>query len=237
MRRKNFTGAVLLGAGAYYLVRTHEPLSGTGNRAIAPTPTPVAPPPPTLAPVRPPETVTDDSTLGNVFATVQSLGHTIMDAIHTGVPWIHSHWEWLILGVVLIFVLGYARDAMQRNRKQDPQRAFTKTQRAEGFERAGQRCEMSHLIFFRCRGPAEHADHHNPWSKGGASDMRNLVAACAPCNLKKGARVPTRHARRGIERRRRGYFPPGEPVFVGSRYQICGKSAPPSTVEVNSLPR
>jgi 5-methylcytosine-specific restriction endonuclease McrA len=35
-----------------------------------------------------------------------------------------------------------------------------------------------------------HVDHVHPLSKGGEHSGRNLVVACAMCNLKKGARLP-----------------------------------------------
>lgn len=35
-----------------------------------------------------------------------------------------------------------------------------------------------------------HFDHVIPFSRGGATDARNLVLACAPCNLSKGAKTP-----------------------------------------------
>jgi len=35
-----------------------------------------------------------------------------------------------------------------------------------------------------------HVDHVLPWSRGGSNEMSNLVAACAECNLKKGAKTP-----------------------------------------------
>jgi 5-methylcytosine-specific restriction endonuclease McrA len=33
-----------------------------------------------------------------------------------------------------------------------------------------------------------HIDHIKPFSKGGATDIKNLQAVCAPCNLKKGSK-------------------------------------------------
>jgi len=41
-----------------------------------------------------------------------------------------------------------------------------------------------------CGAPAEHIDHVIPRSQGGTDDPRNLVPACAKCNLTKGARTP-----------------------------------------------
>jgi hypothetical protein len=40
-----------------------------------------------------------------------------------------------------------------------------------------------------CDAPAEHLDHVEPLSKGGADAERNMLPACAPCNLSKGAKT------------------------------------------------
>jgi 5-methylcytosine-specific restriction endonuclease McrA len=40
-----------------------------------------------------------------------------------------------------------------------------------------------------CNSPAEHIDHVNPISKGGADAPHNLLPACAPCNLSKSDRT------------------------------------------------
>lgn len=39
--------------------------------------------------------------------------------------------------------------------------------------------------------PTYHVDHVFPKSRGGADTMDNLVLACAPCNMAKGAQTPT----------------------------------------------
>lgn len=49
--------------------------------------------------------------------------------------------------------------------------------------RAGYHC-------FYCTAPATIADHYVPLAKGGSDTEENLVAACAPCNSKKGDRMP-----------------------------------------------
>ncbi|MQS39595.1 HNH endonuclease [Streptomyces katsurahamanus] len=40
-----------------------------------------------------------------------------------------------------------------------------------------------------CDAPAEHLDHVVPLAKGGADREENMVPACAPCNLSKGAKT------------------------------------------------
>lgn len=89
----------------------------------------------------------------------------------------------------------------------DPQRIYPTDQRHTCFARAGYQCEMSFLGPLRCQRPAEHADHHYPWSKGGATSIDNAVAACSRHNTSKGARMPTFWDTWFIGRRRRRYFP------------------------------
>lgn len=54
--------------------------------------------------------------------------------------------------------------------------------RTEIFERWGNLCCY-------CPAPAEHLDHVQPLSRGGADADWNLVPACAPCNLSKHAKT------------------------------------------------
>jgi 5-methylcytosine-specific restriction endonuclease McrA len=53
-------------------------------------------------------------------------------------------------------------------------------------------------------------DHVVPRSKGGASTWDNIVASCAPCNRRKGDRVP----RQANMRLRRKPHPPRAEVFI-----------------------
>lgn len=41
-----------------------------------------------------------------------------------------------------------------------------------------------------CGDSADHVDHVIPVCQGGSDETNNLVAACAPCNMKKGGRTP-----------------------------------------------
>lgn len=50
--------------------------------------------------------------------------------------------------------------------------------------------ERDEWICQYCGAPAEHVDHIIPRRRGGSDDEDNLVAACARCNLSKGARTP-----------------------------------------------
>ena len=53
-------------------------------------------------------------------------------------------------------------------------------------------------------------DHVIPRSRGGPSAWENIVAACAPCNRKKGNRLPREAAMQPASRPR----PPGPTVFI-----------------------
>lgn len=50
------------------------------------------------------------------------------------------------------------------------------------FARDGHRCQY-------CGGAAESIDHVVPRSKGGSHTWENVVAACRPCNVRKGDRL------------------------------------------------
>jgi len=52
------------------------------------------------------------------------------------------------------------------------------------------------LICHYCPAPATTWDHIVPRSKGGADGRRNLTPACGPCNVAKGADLPTCLCRR-----------------------------------------
>lgn len=55
---------------------------------------------------------------------------------------------------------------------------------------AGHRCAY-------CNGPARSGDHVRPHSKGGASTIENVVAACRRCNTAKGNRTLQEWVRTG----------------------------------------
>ena len=121
-----------------------------------------------------------------------------------------------LLGVVAIgvAVVRHARSAVVQR---DPQRAFSEAQRQAIFARAGHRCEHTSLVGRRCTVRPTHADHVHPWSKGGATTLANAQALCSRHNLQKGSRVPSSWYLHRPERRRRTYFPPGEPASVAWR--------------------
>lgn len=121
----------------------------------------------------------------------------------------------LVAWVVVTAVRRYATRATPR----DPQRLFDTAQKSEAFSLAGGRCEFeTPLLHRRCSRPGRHADHWIPWTLGGASSGRNLVVACAPHNLAKGATVPSRGKTARLARRRRRYYPVGVATRPGQRY-------------------
>jgi 5-methylcytosine-specific restriction endonuclease McrA len=72
----------------------------------------------------------------------------------------------------------------------------TLTQRRRAEEYGTEHVEYSRTAIFArwlwkcayCGNRAEHLDHVVPLSKGGADVESNMVPACAPCNLSKGAK-------------------------------------------------
>lgn len=121
----------------------------------------------------------------------------------------------VIVGVIVLFAVV----ARPRKPVTDPIRMFSMEQRQLGFARAEGRCEMGGWIpFTRCRRKAEHGDHWIPWSKGGATDMDNFVAACSTCNIRKSNHMPLVFTTYQIASRRKRYFPHGLPRKPGHRY-------------------
>lgn len=125
-----------------------------------------------------------------------------------------------IAGIALILVSAlWAYQSFPRQRPKDPQRMYTKEQRQTCFTRAEYQCEMTAWLFFRCQRTAQHADHHFPHAKGGATSLANAVAACARHNTSKGAKMPTAWDTRLITWRRRSYFPPDSKRRPGQWYR------------------
>lgn len=109
---------------------------------------------------------------------------------------------------------------LPRRINKDPQRLFTTEQRRTISDMVGGRCEMEGVLFTRCRRPGNAGDHWYPHSKGGATDMANLVWACTTCNSRKSNHIPTMWETLRLEWRRRRYFPPGAQTRPGSKYGI-----------------
>ena len=107
---------------------------------------------------------------------------------------------------VVFAIAALIQTARRKKWREQYERGYNLQQRLEGFQRAGNRCEFD-SGFGRCGNRAEHADHFYPWSRGGATSMQNLVAACSGHNLSKGAKMPSAVLKARIESRRRSYFP------------------------------
>ena len=68
----------------------------------------------------------------------------------------------------------------------DPRRRFNARERAALFIAAAGNCP-------RCGDPLPpdfHADHRDPWARGGVTDVINGQALCPPCNRRKGDSLP-----------------------------------------------
>lgn len=122
---------------------------------------------------------------------------------------------WLIWAAGALLVLLAAVALRPRHAARDARRMFSAAEREAGFARAGNQCEFTRWVFFRCTRTAAHGDHFIPWSKGGATSMRNFVAACGTCNTSKGAAMPSTMARALMAARRRRYFPLNVPRDAG----------------------
>ena len=113
-----------------------------------------------------------------------------------------------VAGVCLIIVAGRSFIAWTRHHaRRDPVRMYSHSQRLIGADRALGRCERDGWCpWVRCRRRAEHADHWYPWSQGGKTSERNLVASCSWHNLTKSGSWPSRAEGRRIARRRKHYW-------------------------------
>jgi 5-methylcytosine-specific restriction endonuclease McrA len=118
-----------------------------------------------------------------------------------------------IAKVIHGFTVNMARDR-RRQRQVSYGRIYTNEQKDEGHARAGRQCEFS-VGLRRCPQQSAHADHFYPFSRGGATSMKNFVAACEFHNLSKGAKMPSASEKATIENRRRRYFPSGVSTEVG----------------------
>lgn len=131
---------------------------------------------------------------------------------------------WIAIGMPAAFIVMLLVVAIMLRtsdvRRRDPQRRFTPYRRREGMLRAGGICELDSGYGRRCSRAAEHGDHFYPWSKGGATSLRNFVAACSHCNRHKGASIPSPGLLTRLERRRASYIGTGDAVTVGERRRL-----------------
>jgi 5-methylcytosine-specific restriction endonuclease McrA len=171
------------------------------------------------APVVIPDPASTDPVTGGANAFLSWAQGALGQLAHA-VAWSVDH-PWLIGVLVGVLVLTAVVRLVRAHRPvtKDPQRAYTSEQRTESFSLAGGQCEYtSSFLLFRCRRPAEHADHLFPWSRGGATSLANCVAACQHCNLSKGAKLLPAWRKRLLVRRRRRYYPAGVDTACGQKY-------------------
>lgn len=77
----------------------------------------------------------------------------------------------------------------------DKRHTLTHKRRAETYGVRHEEYSRTEILFrwrYRCcycDRPAEHLDHVHPLSRGGEDVARNIVPACADCNLSKGAKT------------------------------------------------
>lgn len=131
---------------------------------------------------------------------------------------VQDHPRLLVGAVGAVWLLVMLRSYQVRHRPRDPVRLFTSGQNARARMLAQNRCEH-HGLVRRCPSPGAHGDHWFPHSKGGATCEDNLVWLCARHNLRKSAKWPSRRVTRRLARRRRRYFPLGEPTRPGRLFR------------------
>ena len=130
---------------------------------------------------------------------------------------------WLVVLVALLALnvaVCAVRAVIHGGHRPDPQRTFSKTERAVILSRAGHRCEEYSWLLGRC--PATEsleADHVHPHSRGGATVVGNGQALCRRHNTQKSVRIPWNWELTRLARRRQGYFPSGTSTTV-TRHRV-----------------
>ncbi|MBB3086655.1 HNH endonuclease [Geodermatophilus sabuli] len=125
---------------------------------------------------------------------------------------------WL-LGLVVLLALRAAirtaRSVIHGGCPRDPQRGFSRSDKAEILARAGRRCERHSWLLGRCRETEGlQADHVHPHSRGGVTAIENGQALCRRHNEQKAARVPWNWELARLAKRRETYFPSDAPRIV-----------------------
>jgi 5-methylcytosine-specific restriction endonuclease McrA len=87
------------------------------------------------------------------------------------------------------------------------ERFATSSQRSFIYSREGGRC---HYCQQAINAKGFHADHVQPWSRGGKTETSNLVASCYMCNVAKHTMAyevfKNNVAKKGLAWRRKRYF-------------------------------
>ncbi len=177
--------------------------------------------PAALQPLAAIEPVTSGDILGDVLSGVLSIAVSPAGAV-----------------VLLFLVLGLRRRLRGVTARKDPERRFSREQKAEILRRAGGRCEHHHPMYGRCPEQVQlEADHVHPHSRGGWTDVRNGQALCRRHNKAKWTHIPSNGELRRLARRRMSYFPSGAPVEVIRSAPRGVLPAPPPMVEPSVLMR
>jgi len=155
----------------------------------------------------------------------------------TGIDWhaaLNSMWQgiqptlpYLVPLLILLIVLMTPLPGRgPTSRKRDPWRTFKFDARRSVLARAGNRCEAAALVFIlRCPDEAAEVDHVYPWSKRGATVVRNGQALCKSHNRSKSNLTPPWWYVLLLERRRRKYYPAGASVRVSGAMGATDKAA------------
>lgn len=83
-----------------------------------------------------------------------------MARIASDLPW----WAWPVAVILVLVILSMIVRAARAgfSVQTDPQRMFDGNQRTEGRRRCESRCEHKPMLWRRCDGAADHADHIYP---------------------------------------------------------------------------
>jgi hypothetical protein len=135
----------------------------------------------------------------------------------------------LLTVVAVVFVLLASPPPGRGPRKsagRDPWRGYRLGSRDSVVHRADGRCEAAAFVAWgRCAQAATQVDHVYPWSRGGPTIISNGQALCRDHNRRKSNLRPPWWYVLALERRRRGYFPPGVDVRVHSHMNAGERAA------------
>lgn len=138
----------------------------------------------------------------------------ILESLWDGVAQVAPQAVPVLLVAVLVWLPMPGRGPGVLSRR-DWSSVFSPSVKLHIFDRAGGRCEAAGLVVWgRCRGAAQEADHVYPWSKSGPSVVSNGQALCAKHYRRKFDLTPPWWYVWGLEHRRLDYFPTGVDVRV-----------------------
>jgi hypothetical protein len=136
--------------------------------------------------------------------------HVILNGFWRAATNIATHEPWLVAFFALVLLTAMVRSARVaiHTGPRDPVRLFSRADKVLLLARAGHRCEFHGLIGGRCRSmDLLEADHVHPWSRGGATHVRNGQILCRTHNRDKSAAIPWDRSLRKLADRRAAYYP------------------------------